>query len=117
MPAGIGEFEQGVVQLHGVAPGHRTQQPAQRRLLQGVKSPHRPEINQRQAAVAKQQDVAWVRVRMECPTEHHLAKHAVEQPTGERGAVRAESRVPVVRLRTIRPAHHDVERRPRWTLA
>jgi len=22
-----------------------------------------------------------------------------------------------VRLRTIRPAHHDVERRPRWTLA
>ena len=71
--AHLGEVEQGIVQLAGVAACHGQQHPAQVGLLDRVEPPDRAEVDQREPLVAEHEYVAWVRVGVEGPVDHDLA--------------------------------------------
>lgn len=108
--ADLGEVEQCVVQLTRIAAGHYDEQPPQASLLQRVKPPHRPEVDQRQLAVAEDQDVARMRVGVEGPFDHRLPQEAFQQPAGQPGPVSAyvvQHRARVPCTHPIQPFHHQ----------
>ena len=83
----VNEIKQGITERRGVAAPDGEQQVLQRDPLLGVEVADRTEVEQREAAVGEQQDVAWMRVGMEHPALGDLVHHAAQQRSGHLGPV------------------------------
>jgi hypothetical protein len=102
------DLEQRVARGERVAAVERQQQPLQRRPQRGVQPADRAEVQQPQAPVGQQQDVARVGVGVEDPVEHDLAQQDVQQGPGQRVAVEAalgERRPGGGQGRAVQPLH------------
>jgi hypothetical protein len=86
-----GDGTEGVGQRLRVAAGEGDQDALQRGLLQGVEAADRAEVQQRQAAIGKDEHVAGVGVGVEDPAAKDLLEHAGKQHPGQPGAVGAEA--------------------------
>jgi hypothetical protein len=77
----------------------REQQVLQRGPLLGVEAADRAEVDQGQAAVGEQQDIARMRVGVEHAALGDLVHHAAQQRAGQPGPVEPRARRSAARLR------------------
>ena len=82
-----GDVQQCVPQLPGIPLADCKNEARQGRLLKGIDSSYRSEVDKGKRPVAAHQNVARVRVGVKNPTDHDLAKHRPQEPAREFGPV------------------------------